>query len=93
MPEAFRSFTRSIYRLKLWICPSFSRHAGIRRAQPSHMAKTSYTSVRTEADRVAVCPLALQLFLQLVEEAPVGALGNELLGMHLIIPASWRRRP
>jgi hypothetical protein len=37
MPEAFRSFTRSIYRLKLWICPSFSRHAGIRRAQPSSL--------------------------------------------------------
>jgi hypothetical protein len=36
--------------------------------------------VRIEADLIRCARLSLQLFLQLVEEAPVGALGDDFLG-------------
>ena len=38
------------------------------------------------------CRLSLQLLLQFVEETPVGALGQELLGVLLSIPTSCRPR-
>jgi hypothetical protein len=41
---------------------------------------TSFTSVRSEADLIRYAPLSLQLPLQFIEETPVGALGDELLG-------------
>jgi hypothetical protein len=47
------------------------------------MANTSFTSVRHEANLIQYTPLPLQLSLQFIEEAPVGALGDELLGRAL----------
>jgi hypothetical protein len=50
------------------------------------------TPMQSEADPTRCVPLSLQLFLQLSEEAPVGALDDELLGLLVIIPTSCRPR-
>ena len=41
-----------------------------------------------EVDRARCAPLSLQLLLQLGEEAPVGALGDELLRVRLGVPGA-----
>jgi len=48
--------------------------------------------VGNEANLVAVCVLSLQLFLQLVEEAPVGTLSNDLLGSARDYPRLFNER-
>jgi hypothetical protein len=45
----------------------------------TNRANTSFTPVRSEADLTQCAPSSLQLLLQLIEEAPVGALGDDLL--------------
>src|SRR4029434_8381884 len=58
-----------------WFSPAYPRPWSLPLSAASHVDRV--------IGRIASCPLSLQLLLECVEEAPVGALGDDLLGRAL----------